>query len=65
MNEGVAVPSVDSKRSQSETLLADVFKLMDYPAKLEFKVVDNNVHFVFLGPCFWKQTKKKKTRKRS
>jgi predicted RNA-binding protein Jag len=50
MNEVVAVPSVDSKRAQSETLLADVFKLMDYPAKLEFKDMSDGslgvaVHF--------------------
>ncbi|PZR11103.1 MAG: hypothetical protein DI536_18370 [Archangium gephyra] len=29
--------AVDTKREQTETLLADVFKLMEYPAKLEFK----------------------------
>ncbi|MGV3623262.1 MAG: hypothetical protein ACO1OB_20750 [Archangium sp.] len=29
--------AVDTKREQTEALLADVFKLMEYPAKLEFK----------------------------
>lgn len=42
--------AVDTKREQTETLLADVFKLMEYPAKLEFKDMNDGslgvaVHF--------------------
>jgi len=45
----VAAPA-DTKRAQSEELLAEVFKLMDYPAKLEFKDLSDGslgvaVHF--------------------
>ena len=41
---------VPDKRAQAETLLADVFKLMDYPAKLDFKDMSDGslgvaVHF--------------------
>jgi predicted RNA-binding protein Jag len=50
MSDVVATPAVDTKRTQSEALLADVFKLMDYPAKLEFKDMSDGslgvaVHF--------------------
>ena len=37
MKDSAAVAVSDDKRPQVETLLADVFKLMEYPATLDFK----------------------------
>ena len=52
MSEAAAVIAVppEDKRPQVETLLTDVFRLMDYPAKLDFKDMPDgslgvNVHF--------------------
>ena len=50
MSEAAEVLTGPDKRPQVETLLSDVFRLMDYPAKLDFKDMPDgslgvSVHF--------------------